>query len=223
MPFYSTFMAFHLFIILSISLPYVALFQSKLFDKPKLRNEQDQNEDPLAIDHIAICSESRLLAVAGASSQVVVTRDRTRKIDLVTDCVTFTGYRVSVQQAGSRHRAPRECRTQILHNSHSFSLTHTTCIDSRGQVVEVIMKYDAPQPEDPAAEAAQGISGLLKPVGGSNDELVGDRFYPLTVKAGQHKRLPGYQPELACLSPWLDQKQQPYKITSVAIHATYNL
>lgn len=45
---------------------------SKLFEKPKLRANatSDELDDPFAIDQITLCSESRLLCVAGASSQV---------------------------------------------------------------------------------------------------------------------------------------------------------
>lgn len=89
--------------------------------------------------------------------------------------------------------------------------------------MEVVMKYDAPCADEMTAEAEtmQGISGLLKSQG-SNDDL-GAAFYPLTIKSGQHKRLPGYHPDLVCLSPWLDHKTPPYKITSLCIHAGYNL
>lgn len=56
---------------------------AKLFEKPRLRNPTGSNQqentnnesdDPFAIEQVSFCPESRYLAVAGASSQVIVFR-----------------------------------------------------------------------------------------------------------------------------------------------------
>lgn len=167
---------------------------SKLFDKPKARPPgpgEDANgaqlaaelDDPFAIDHIALCSESRLLCIAGACAQVLVFK---------------------------------------------FNKQETT---SELPVVEVVTRYDTPAASE-EEEAAQGIGGLLKAQqGSSGDELAANSpnssmYFPLTVKSGPHKRGPGFQPELACLSPsWADDQSraQPFKVTALALHAQHNL
>ncbi|XP_075551849.1 syntaxin-binding protein tomosyn isoform X5 [Dermacentor variabilis] len=46
---------------------------SKVFEKPKNRGSQEvQDEDPFAVEKVAFCADSRLLAVAGSSFYVIV-------------------------------------------------------------------------------------------------------------------------------------------------------
>ncbi|XP_037578674.1 syntaxin-binding protein 5-like isoform X1 [Dermacentor silvarum] len=46
---------------------------SKVFEKPKSRGSQEvQDEDPFAVEKVAFCADSRLLAVAGSSFYVIV-------------------------------------------------------------------------------------------------------------------------------------------------------
>ena len=77
---------------------------------------------------------------------------------------------------------------------------------------------------DKKSETTQGIGGLLR-TQSSNEETFGTNhlFYLVSVKSGQHKRPPGFQPELVCLSPWIDESVPPYKITSLAVNSSYNL
>ncbi|RWS07834.1 syntaxin-binding protein 5-like isoform X9, partial [Dinothrombium tinctorium] len=92
-------------------------------------------------------------------------------------------------------------------------------------VVEVPMNYeqsDSDKDNCGETEAAQGISGLLGHQG-SSDDSGSSLFFQLTVKSGQHKRLAGFQPELVCLSPWIDNSTPPYKITSLTLNSSSNL
>jgi len=77
---------------------------------------------------------------------------------------------------------------------------------------------------DKKNETTQGIGGLLHPQS-SNEDMLGTAqyFYLFSVKSGQHKRPPGFQPELVCLSPWIDESSPPYKITSLAVNSSYSL
>ncbi|XP_074605595.1 syntaxin-binding protein tomosyn [Brevipalpus obovatus] len=94
-------------------------------------------------------------------------------------------------------------------------------------VIEVLMNYEPDNRQDagPESETLQGIGGLLRQQG-SNDEVLGstsNQLYPLTVRTGQHKRLPGFQPDLVCLSPWIDENTAPFKITSLAVNSSSSL
>lgn len=92
------------------------------------------------------------------------------------------------------------------------------------------MKYDTDKEKNDEdnleTEMTQGISGLLKQQGSNDDGLLGSSsslFFPLTVKPGQLKRPSGFQPELVCLSPWIDSNTPPLKITSLVINSSYSL
>lgn len=89
------------------------------------------------------------------------------------------------------------------------------------------MKYKSEVGEDFGGETTKrGIEGLLHQQG-SNDDPSGSSSssarYILTVRSGQHKRLPGFQPDIVCLSPWIDNTTPPYKITSLAINSSSSL
>lgn len=45
---------------------------SKVFEKPKNKSQEVQDDDPFAVEKVAFCAESRLLAVAGSSFYVIV-------------------------------------------------------------------------------------------------------------------------------------------------------
>ena len=47
---------------------------AKIFEKPKAKSLDGQDDDPFAIQQIALCAESRLLCVANASSHVLLFR-----------------------------------------------------------------------------------------------------------------------------------------------------
>lgn len=43
-----------------------------MFERPKPRSIDELDEDPFAIDNVAFCLSTRVLAVAGSSGQVIV-------------------------------------------------------------------------------------------------------------------------------------------------------
>lgn len=45
---------------------------TKVFERPKPKSIDELDEDPFAIDNVAFCLNTRLLAVAGSSGHVVV-------------------------------------------------------------------------------------------------------------------------------------------------------
>ncbi|XP_076308345.1 syntaxin-binding protein 5-like isoform X1 [Tachypleus tridentatus] len=57
----------------SVSLQFLyKLKSSKIFEQPKTENTDYQEDEPFAIEQIFLCSESRILCIAGASSHVVM-------------------------------------------------------------------------------------------------------------------------------------------------------
>lgn len=45
---------------------------TKVFERPKPRSIDELDEDPFAIDNVAFCLNTRVLAVAGSSGHVIV-------------------------------------------------------------------------------------------------------------------------------------------------------
>ncbi|XP_015795856.1 syntaxin-binding protein 5-like isoform X2 [Tetranychus urticae] len=95
-------------------------------------------------------------------------------------------------------------------------------------VIEVIMNYESSTSHDDESGdpevTTQGIGGLLRPQSSNEDgNSSRNTFYPLLVRSGQHKRAPGFQPELVCLTPWIDDNTPPYKINSLAVNSSYSL
>jgi hypothetical protein len=71
-------------------------------------------------------------------------------------------------------------------------------------------------------EISTGISSLLTQGSNEGNEHRASFSY-LKVKSGQHKRLPGFQPEFACLTPWVDENSPPYRITALSINYSAGL
>lgn len=86
-------------------------------------------------------------------------------------------------------------------------------------MVEVSMKYDdANLSADP--EIQSGTNAYFQT---SESQADSTAYYPLRVKTGAHKRLPGFQPECICVSPWIDRKNPPYRVTSMSHNMHANL
>lgn len=60
---------------------------AKIFDKPKTSHSDSGNDNPLAIQHIYLCSESRRLCVAGAVGQVMLFKFR--KVESTSEVLTL--------------------------------------------------------------------------------------------------------------------------------------
>jgi len=71
---------------------------------------------------------------------------------------------------------------------------------------------------------SSGIGSLLTQGSSeSHSHEANSSIYLLQVKSGHHKRVPGFQPELVCLSPWIDRTTPPFRITSLCINSYANL
>lgn len=138
---------------------------------------ENHSEDPFAIDHITFNAESRILCIAGGSSQVVVFR---------------------------------------FHRQEQMSEV---------SIIEVPMNYDELEPSgDQTGPEIQTASSALIYGGekGSNSERVG-AIYTLKAKTGHHKRASGFQADLIAISPWIDRRTPPYRVTSMCHNAHASL
>lgn len=85
------------------------------------------------------------------------------------------------------------------------------------QVVEVRMNYDEINANATEAEIHSGAAALLYQ---PNTDADNADIYSLKAKIGHHKRLSGFQAETICISPWIDSKTPPYRITAMC-HNVY--
>ncbi len=87
------------------------------------------------------------------------------------------------------------------------------------------MNYDnETELESCDTEISSGMGSLLTQ--GSNEihsHENSSSFYLLKVKSGHHRRVPGFQAEIVCLSPWIDRTTPPYRITSLCINSYASL
>ncbi|XP_050027395.1 syntaxin-binding protein 5 isoform X6 [Dermacentor andersoni] len=112
---------------------------SKVFEKPKNRGSQEvQDEDPFAVEKVAFCADSRLLAVAGSSFYVIVfvfrKQEASVEVDVLEtpilyevdddgDCSPECEYQRQSSQQGSCPSALEEgCRKAASENYTSLNV-----------------------------------------------------------------------------------------------------
>lgn len=83
-----------MYTILLLFLLIIIIFQilyklktAKVFEKPKNSHSDSGNDNPFAIHHIYLCSESRRLCVAGAVGQVMLFKFR--KVELTSEVMAL--------------------------------------------------------------------------------------------------------------------------------------
>ncbi|KAJ6215816.1 hypothetical protein RDWZM_010316 [Blomia tropicalis] len=87
-------------------------------------------------------------------------------------------------------------------------------------VLVVPMNYDDFDPTSQSdLEIQSGMQSLLNQPPDPQDTSA----IALRVKMGHHKRIAGFQPELVCISPWIDRRTPPYRITSMTHNVHANL
>ena len=114
------------------------------------------------------------------------------------------------------------CFTKVFGNC--FCLISSFCgHPSNAQVIEIPMNYESEAECEPGDnEIACGMSSLLTQTSSESHDNT-SQYYLLQVKSGHHKRLPGFQAELVCLSPWIDRTSPPFRITSLCVNTYANL
>ena len=84
-------------------------------------------------------------------------------------------------------------------------------------MIEITMNYDNDTECESGDNEASGVTSYLTQA--SNESHSQETFYSLQVKSGHHKRLPGFQAEFVCLSPWIDRTTPPFRITSLCVNS----
>ncbi len=85
------------------------------------------------------------------------------------------------------------------------------------------MNYDSYECESGETEILSSGMGSFLTQCSNESHDTNSSNYLLQVKSGHHKRLPGFQAELVCLSPWIDRTTPPFRITALCINSYASL
>lgn len=168
----------------SVSLQILYKLKStKIFEQPKTRSFENQEDDPLAIEKVSFCAESRTLAVAGASAHVILFRFN--KTESISDIPII--------------------EIPILYE-----------LDDNP---ECFTEFEFP-PRPTLNVASQ--HGSFSSTSGDSPKKKNEYHTTLRVKSGSIKKVPGFQAELVCLTPWVNE-QPPGHITALSVNSCFGL
>lgn len=176
---------------------------AKFFEKVKKTSEGAEinlDEDPFAITNITLCTESRLLAVSGASTYIMYFKYQKKEKATETKFMEIPiVYEVSNLSHGL---------TEKKESSSS---------PSSGT------KQHFEFPPRPLLQVASQASSYTDPMDAFNfDKPTYEYFTPLRLRPGAQKKTPGYHAELVCLTPWVNG-EAPSQIKCLTINANYGL
>ncbi len=174
---------------------------AKYFERNKNKNEPPpptaaMEEDPYAIKQIYLCGDTRELAVAGGSGQVVFFRFKRKDTATETKSLEIPiVYEVSGQQQQNKGSSPSTQQQQ---------------------------HFEFPTPK-PLLNVASQSSSYTDPVDGFNFDKPQYEYYcPLRVRAGAQRKSAGFHAELICLTPWVNG-EPPTSISCLEINSNYGL
>ncbi|XP_076372767.1 syntaxin-binding protein 5-like isoform X6 [Tachypleus tridentatus] len=158
---------------------------SKVFERPKPKSLDGQEDDPFAVEQIYLCVESRVLCMAGASSHVIMFK---------------------------------------------FNKQEST---SEVTILEIPIIYDVDDDPECSPEAdcsprpTLGVAFQQGSYSSASEDSAKKQptteyYVPLKVKSGPQKRAAGFQPDLVCLTPWVDG-EPPGHITALSVNSSYGL
>lgn len=157
------------------------------------------DEDPFAITNIVLCTESRLLAVAGASSYVMYfkyqKKERATETKFMEIPIVY----------------------EVSNLSHGLEKKDSSSSPSSGT------KQHFEFPPRPLLQVASQSSSYTDPMDAFNfDKPTYEYFTPLRLRPGAQKKSPGYHAELVCLTPWVNG-EPPSSIKCLTVNANYGL
>lgn len=169
---------------------------AKLFEKSKTRSI-DSDEDPLAIQLIFLCPESRKLAIAGSGKHIVLFKFK--KVESMSEVV------VSSLELS-------------LNSPYYFVHYKTNLFSNVTQTLEICLTVDLARETNSPDHESPATGNVTGNVESKNTEF----NHPLKVKTGLQKRAAGFQATLICLTT-APIGEQPENITSLSLNSSYGL
>lgn len=170
---------------------------SKYFEKAKKAGFDGLEDDPYAVTQIALCNDCRMMAIAGASAQVIYFKFKKKETVTDTKCMEIPiVYEVSnlSQGVGGGNSGGSPS------GPHHFEF-----------------------PPRPMLHVASQTSAYTDPGEGFNFEKVTyEYFSPLKLRSGSQKKQPGYHAELVCLTPWVNG-EAPTPVGCLSVNSNFGL
>ncbi|XP_052807646.1 syntaxin-binding protein 5-like isoform X3 [Mya arenaria] len=185
---------------------------AKLFEKPKNRVLEGQEDDPFAIYMIYLDQESRLLTLAGATHVMLFKFSKSEATLEVPSLDVSIVYEVFDDLDSPELDYPKPSLGVASQHNHSGSMgSHSS------------------NASDSAKQSKPSLSVLSQQQksGGSMGSYSSDGTRPeqttaLRVRPGSRKYPAGYHPDVVCLLTWTDN-EHPGNVTSICTNSNYGL
>jgi len=182
---------------------------AKFFEKVKKKDSSTEaaslDEDPFSITHITLCTESRLLAIAGASTYVMFFKYQKKEKATETKFMEIP------------------IVYEVSNLSHGLEKKDSSSSPNSGT------KQHFEFPPRPLLQVASQSAAYTEsaaytdPMDAFNfDKPTYEYFTPLRLRPGAQKKSPGYHAELVCLTPWVNGVP-PEGIKCLTINANFGL
>ncbi|XP_063954729.1 syntaxin-binding protein 5-like isoform X5 [Lytechinus pictus] len=202
---------------------------AKVFEKAKQAKTLDGDDDPFAIQLVKLCSESRMLCVAGASGHLLLYRFS--KMEASTELPTLEisiVYEAEEPETPETEMPPMPIQPAPLkRNTSTVSASSVASATLPSTPIQQTSTTPAPSPinhphhhhQHQHQQQHQQHQHHSHQTGG---EGLRDNVPNLRVKGGAHKRGMGFQPSLCVQLLWVDGEPPP-TITCVEISSAYGL
>ena len=180
---------------------------AKYFEKVKSETSLPTMENPYSVCRISLCGDSRELAVAEASGQVLFFRFRSKKTEDQQSAVTET----------------KAMEVPIVYEVSSAASKHNSHSASNSPKMKT-QHFEFPTPK-PALDVASQSASYTDPVDGFNfDKPQYEYFSPLRLRQQATANPPqrGFHPELVCLTPWVNG-EAPSAVNALEVNADFGL
>ncbi|KAL4233705.1 Syntaxin-binding protein 5 [Mactra antiquata] len=186
---------------------------AKIFEKPKNKVLDGQDDDPFAIYLIYLDQDSRLLTLAGAT-HVMLFKFSKQEVTLEVPSLDVS---IIYEVFDDLDDSP-DLLDYPKPSLGVVSQQHSGSVGSYSSNASDSMKPPKPSLSVLSQQQKSGSS-----IGSySSDSTKPEQVTALRVRSGARKYAAGYQPDLMCLLTWLDS-EHPGNITSICVNSSYGL
>ncbi|XP_052807591.1 syntaxin-binding protein 5-like isoform X10 [Mya arenaria] len=185
---------------------------AKLFEKPKNRVLEGQEDDPFAIYMIYLDQESRLLTLAGATHVMLFKFSKSEATLEVPSLDVSIVYEVFDDLDSPELDYPKPSLGVASQHNHSGSMgSHSSNASDSAKQSKPSLSVLSQQ------QKSGGSMGSY-----SSDGTRPEQMTALRVRPGSRKYPAGYHPDVVCLLTWTDN-EHPGNVTSICTNSNYGL
>jgi len=174
---------------------------------------EGMEDDPYAIVQLTMCPDTRLLAVAGASAQVIFFKFKRKETQTETKSMEIPiVYEVSNMPHKPESKSGGGSDTSPAGNSNSGSQTAG---------VQQQQHFEFP-PSRPLLQVASQSSAYTDDSCFNFDKVQYEYSNPFKLRVGSQRKTPGFHAELVCLTPWVNN-EPPSPVNCLQLNSNYGL